>query len=233
MDAESHVTVGAIMPTYNQAEFIAAAIDSVAPQVDSLVVVNDGGQNIEHLIDGATVHVCHLENLGTAEAINTGLRMMYRKVEWLTWVSSDNTYVPHWMETLKAQIAPDVGVIYSGFWYEKPGRKPLVLSTPYDPTRLIADQNCFFGPSFIIRADVWQPHRGRISHDYDNWLRVEEACWERDLRIVGVDADLCAYNAHDQRVTVTRKHLYDVPKWRADGKARRARMAADCAEVAS
>ena len=39
-----------------------------------------------------------------------------------------------------------------------------------------------YGPAFLIRKDVWLeagPHRGRISHDYDHWLRVEEACSSR------------------------------------------------------
>ena len=94
--------------------------------------------------------------------------------------------------------------------------------TEYSPEKLILSTNCFFGPIFIIRKDVWQKHRGKISHDYDNWLRVEEACWKEGLDIIGVDEDLCYYRVHDKRVTVTRRHQFDASQWQLEAEVRRA-----------
>ena len=84
MDAESHVTVGAIMPTYNQAEFFRAALLSMVEQVDETVVVDDGsdcegwGYAGYHSAKAPkkTHVICHETNRGTAEAINTGARWM-------------------------------------------------------------------------------------------------------------------------------------------------------------
>ena len=226
IEKSGSLRIGAVMPTYNQREFIEAALASAQDQVDVLVVVDDGSADgtrefLRSMEGEAGLLICrHGRNLGTAAAINTG-RERLAGCDWLTWISSDNTFTSNWMERLIAHLDDDVGVVYSGFWWEK-GPTRQYHFTAYDPGRLIRDQNCFFGPSFIIRADVWQDHRGRISHDYDNWLRVEEACWERGLRIVGVAEGLCHYNAHDKRATETRRHQYDAPFWQAEARARRA-----------
>lgn len=221
--------LGAVMPTYNQREFISEAVESVLPQVDELVIVNDGSTDgTAEWLDASPgfvgVPVATLaENGGTANAINVGVGLLAGN-DWLTWVSSDNVMAAHWRDTLEAAAADDVGAVYSAFWYELPGAKPRVLYVPHEPGRLISQEECYYGPSFIIRADVWAAageHRGRISHDYDHWLRVEEACWAKGLRIVGVPEPLCHYRAHEKRVTVTRRHEYDAPHWRAEARKRR------------
>jgi glycosyltransferase involved in cell wall biosynthesis len=221
------------MPTYNQDQFIEPALNTVVPQVDALVIVDDGSRDKtteivkRWCIENENVFVVtHEDNRGTAEAINSGqesLAVFGIECDWLTWVSSDNTYVLTWMQTLMQHAGEDAGVVYSGFWWEKPACKRY-LFVPYTREQLIRDQNCMFGPSFVIRHDVWSeagPHRGRISHDYDHWLRVEEICWRWGLEIVGVDEPLCHYNAHDARVTITRRREYDAPKWQREARKRR------------
>lgn len=223
--------LAAAMPTYNQREFIAEAVESVLPQVDELVIVDDGSTDgtTRWLVDEMTDYANFImlgANGGTAAAINAGVNYItdLRSPDWLTWVSSDNVMAPHWRDTLEAAVTDDVGAVYSAFWYELPGSKPRVLYVPPEPARLISQEECYYGPSFIIRADVWAAageHRGRISHDYDHWLRVEEACWAKGLRIVGVPEPLCHYRAHEKRVTVTRRHEYDAPHWQAEARKRR------------
>ena len=118
----------------------------------------------------------------------------------------------------------NVGVIYTAYWYCRPERKPWRHFKEYQPDRLINDENYFFGPSFVIRSEVWNEvggHRGAISHDYDHWLRVEEVCWAKELSIVGVNDPLCRYNAHDKRRTLTEKHTYDARTWQAEARKRR------------
>jgi len=216
------VKVTAIMPTFNQKRYLQAALDTVVDQVDELIVVDDGSTDgTEELLDvNKYLVVRHEENRGTAEAINTGLR--YATGDLLTWVSSDNVLATNWREKLEEPFTDDVGVTYSAFDYG--GR--YILRTEYEPDKLIKTLNCFFGPSFLIRREVWLEaglHRGKISHDYDHWLRVEEACWSMDMRIVGVPDSLCFYRVHDQRVTVTRRNQFDAPHWRDEAKKRRAR----------
>lgn len=231
------MSLQAIMPTYNQEKWLAAAIHSVAPQVDVLVVVDDGSTpETLDIIQRCAITlpnlrwIRHPDNRGTAEAINTGARLLlwnqaglYVPIpDWLTWVSSDNVHYPEWASTLLSHTAPDVGVVYSAYDWVSPRRSRKNFK-PYQPHSLVSNLNCYFGPSFIIRRGVWRFHRGRISHDYDNWLRVEEACWEQNLRIVGVDAPLCRYNAHDERVTITRRNEFDAAHWQAEARKRRSR----------
>ena len=122
-------------------------------------------------------------------------------------------------------LAPEnVGATYGGFTWQRPGDPGHYLFEPYAPEKLIGNPDCYIGPAFLIRADVWRAageHRGKISHDYDHWLRVEEVCWRRGLEIVGVDRDLCIYNAHSERATETRAAEYDARDWQRVARQRR------------
>jgi glycosyltransferase involved in cell wall biosynthesis len=220
------------MPTYNQAQWLPGALASVlAMDHDGVCVVDDGSTDATPKVIATFARaypddfwtVESRKNEGTAGAINRGVDTFSAHVEALTWCSSDNVMHECALGILSDQIADGAGVAYGGFWHCTPERVQYLFK-PYDPARLIADVNCYFGPAFLIRKDVWLeagPHRGKISHDYDHWLRVEEVCWKRGLPIVGVDYPLCWYNAHDKRVTVTRAHEFDAHHWQAEARKRR------------
>ena len=200
--------VGAVMPTFNQAEYLLSAIESVTGQVDELVIVNDGSTDAtaEILSHREETVVTLGANGRAANAINVGINKI-RQVgpfDWLTWVSSDNVHYSYWIERLLENAGDDVGAVYGGF-DAIPGRGAKLRKhycySPYDRGRLGRDQACYMGPAFIIRAEVWQVHRGRHAHDYDNWCRVEEACWDKGLHIVGVNEALCAYLMHAAQAT--------------------------------
>ena len=221
--------VAAVMPTFNQQGFLAEAIDSVVSQVNLLVVVDDASTDRTSQLLADRKDVCSLRhecNQGAAIAINTGVREAIGRCspDWLTWVSSDNVYYADWMRTLLDHAEADVGAVYSGFdavpeTKEMPRRHYVFKS--YDPAWLGQSINCYLGPNFIIRSDVWQDHRGLHSHDYDNWCRVEEACWSKGLRIVGVDKALCRYRMHRGQATRNHAGRFDAPKWLQECKKRR------------
>lgn len=204
--------VAAIMPTYNQAEFIEEAVGSVVPQVDQLVIVNDGSTDgtYEYLNDpinymkftARLINVVHKDNEGTALAINDGMGYTLEAADWLTWVSSDNIYEPHWMETLKAAVEEDTAVVYSDFtmFWGDGSRKPQLAKRPeYSPTFMISG-GCLPGASFIVRRDVWEeagPHEGGCAHDLGHWLKIEEVCWHLGLKFKHVPISLCKYRMHD------------------------------------
>ena len=239
--------VSVIMPTYNQSRWLPAALASIESQTFRdfrLIVVDDGSDDetgfvlAEAEVDAdrplpfrrpqRRAWLALAENGGAAEAINKGARFdggdpfvagVYR-----TWVSSDNEMTPDWLETLVPVLDAGAGVAYGAFDWSRPSEPGHRLFRAYAPDILINDLNCFVGPAFLIRADVWDeagPHRGAISHDYDHWLRVEEVCWRRGLAIVGVDRVLCRYNAHKERATVVRAHEFDAPRWQAEARQRR------------
>ena len=143
--------------------------------------------------------------------------------EWLSWVSSDNVHHPNWASKLLAKTAPDVGVVYSGFnrVTMDDGCKHEYRFRPWAAGALMRPP-CFIGPSFIVRAEVWQPHRGKCSHDLDNWLRVEEECLARALRIVGLDEPLCFYRVHKKMATLNKMPgAHDAAHWRKEAARRR------------
>lgn len=238
--------VSVILPTYQYGHRIEGMLESLEAQEFSrnrfeVIVVDDGSTD-----DTASVLVPWVEkgvvdtaisfgkNRGAAEAINAGSRMASGK--YWAWVSADNVMTSDWLATLVRLMEPDVGAVYSNYdrfddhgrttrgpsWGNPPG----TWGMPYDPGRLLRDQQCFFGPSFMIRADVWKAageHRGRGSHDYDHWLRVEEACASESLRIVYSEKVLCHYYCGNERSTVVRKSQYDADKWQAEARRRRER----------
>ena len=230
------MTVGCVMPTFQQRDWIEAAINSVIDQVDELVIVDDASTDgtTKWLQERQYKTVFRMSNQGTASAINAGIDWIGEYHDWLTWVSSDNIMAPDWIETLLKHATPNTGAVYGGFTIltnpspgaaRDNGQQPVTQYAfqEYDPGKLISSLSCYFGPAFIIRSDVWQKHEGKISHDYGNWIKVEEACWDKGLDIIGVNKSLCTYNAHPERVTVTRSHEFDANKWQARAIERRRR----------
>lgn len=235
MDKRPAVSV--ILPTYNQARFLPECLDALERQTfrDFRVVACDDGST-DGTMDALAFRVKwtrHTENKGTAEAINTAKWVADRggESQYVTWVSSDNLMAPNWLETLVAAMGPNVGAVYSAYTREGDGRSEVIRPGGYDPYRLISSEACYFGPSFLIRADVWQPHRGRVSHDYDNWLRVEEACWAKGLSIDYIAHDLCTYRVGDWCTGRVRSKEYDAPRWRAEAIKRRCATPATTAAI--
>src|SRR5215207_10937099 len=79
----SEPRVGVIMPTFNVASYISAAIDSVLSQSFKdyeIIVVNDGSPDSAELQESLRPHFDHIifanqEHGGVASARNTGLRL--------------------------------------------------------------------------------------------------------------------------------------------------------------
>lgn len=214
------MNIAAIMPTYNQERWLPHAVNSISHQVEQLIVVNDGDHSpVVH----ALADINRPTNGGTAAAINEGWRKLQKNIDWVTWVSSDNEALPNWRALMEegARKSDKVGVVYTAYIRKPPGS---IFFQDHKPEALIQNVNCYYGPSFVIRRDVWERaggHRGRISHDYDHWLRVEEACWDLGLEIVGLPDPGVVYNVHDERVTVTRAHEFDADKWQREARERR------------
>ncbi len=218
-------SVGAVMPTWNMGHYLVEAIESVVRQVDKLVIVDDASTDdtVDILLNRKEDVVRLAENLGTAEAINYGIDHL-RKLgdfKWLTWVSSDNVCYANWVERELQEDDGKTGVVYSAMDVRgdvKPHKSFMAYKSDFMSEKAV----CYFGCSFLIRADVWQDHRGRFAHDYDNWMRVEEACWEKDLRFVGLSEPLAMYRVHKGQRTKNRgPGDSDAVHWLQVGQKRR------------
>jgi teichuronic acid biosynthesis glycosyltransferase TuaG len=224
--------VSIVMPTHGQGDHILDALTSIEAQAFTdfeLIVVCDGppDEGTEVALELRTPDdlIVLSENKGTAEALNAGFARA--RGELFTWVSSDNEMDIEWLEVLVEELEgnDDADCVYSGYfreegefdgkaWRPRDRRKHFVdiAAAP-----LIDDVNCAIGPSFLYDRQFHQEHRGKISHDYDNWLRFEEA----GGKIVGIPRPLCVYRVHDERVTITRREQYDAEHWQAEARKRR------------
>ena len=228
--------VSVFLPTYNQAKFLERSLNGLRSQSFQdfeLIVCNDASiDETQEILDrmgvvGARSEVRqHAENKGSAEAVNTCAKGA--RGEFWTWVSSDNVMSPSWLETLVSELDADsgLGAVFSAFTMISPGRSRGIFKRHgYRPGDLISSENCFFGPSFLIRSEIWNAvggHRGRTSHDYDHWARVEEECWRSELGIKFIPVSLCDYYTGPWQATVARKSEYDAGHWRAEAIKRRA-----------
>jgi len=241
--AEQLPKISAIMPTHNQDKTLVEAIDSILPNVNTLIVVNDGSDDNTHELmheyfakfhSNQIIYIMVTQRSGTAHAINLGAMTLHchgLEGDWMTWVSSDNEYLPEWRETLlKPTAGGGVGAVYSGFQIIKRGVQPRknawgrYMFHPHERDKLLSTENCYYGPGFLIRPDVWVMaggHRGCLSHDYDHWSRVEEACWDMDLEIVGVDKSTVRYFRGPDTAVKRGLMPYDAPHWREVALKRR------------
>jgi glycosyltransferase involved in cell wall biosynthesis len=115
--------VSVIMPTYNQAHFIAEAIQSVLDQTFQdfeIVVVDDGStDNTKEVVDSfrdPRIRYIHQENRGVAAASNTGLKASIG--EYLAGLASDDLWLPRNLE-LKVKLLdsrPDIGLVCSDIY---------------------------------------------------------------------------------------------------------------------
>lgn len=215
--------ISILLPTYNQARFLPDALASLAAQTRpyELVACDDGSTDGTADILKAVRTVTHPVNRGTAAAINSAAQLA--KGEYLTWVSSDNIMYPEWLDRLLGALRSrrEWGAVYSAYRTVEEQRRRLVSQQTYNPNRLVSGDNCYFGPSFLIRREVWQEHRGGSAHDYDNWARVEEACWARGWTIGCVNQPLCDYRRGEWNTCRRHPELYDAPRWRSEAIERR------------
>jgi len=98
--------VSVIVPTYNRPDVLKRAIASVLDQTYrnvEIVVVNDAGAGVEHLVEELNtrdnlLYVRHVKNRGLAAARNTGIRVSHGK--YIAYLDDDDIYYPDHIERL-------------------------------------------------------------------------------------------------------------------------------------
>ncbi len=178
--------VSIITPSYNQAQFLEATLDSVLSQTYSNIeyIVIDGGSD-DGSLDIIRRHASRLAlwvsepDLGQVDAINKGFASATGDI--FAWLNSDDTYEPetvaHAVGFLQDQW--DVGMVYGDAYYiDRDGRR--IARYPAGPTdyqglrrgiNTIPQQTMFF------RAKLWHmvgPLDPSFFYamDYDLWVRI-------------------------------------------------------------
>jgi glycosyltransferase involved in cell wall biosynthesis len=184
-----------LVPTYNQADFLREALDSLLaqslPDWEALVV-NDGSIDHtwqvmeEYASRDRRIRIFHKENGGVASALNRGIREA--RGQWVCWLSSDDIFEPDKLrihhEALLAD--PSIRFMHTNFslFYEESRtlvrdslRTDLVIPPRELQLLYFLRFNYINGISIAIRRDVFDEvglfdEALRCGQDYDMWLRI-------------------------------------------------------------
>lgn len=109
--------VSVVIPSYNHAEFVGAAMRSVWAQTLrdlQLVVVDDGSRDgsRERILAHADPRLLtHFQaNAGAHAAINRGIELAHPAAEYVSILNSDDVFDPRWLERAVAVMDADPGV---------------------------------------------------------------------------------------------------------------------------
>lgn len=97
--ANRSVNISIIIPTYNRAEYIRKAIESVLAQTYKdyeIIIVDDGStDNTREILEPYMDHIRYIyrENAGVSVARNSGIKAA--KGEWIAFLDSDDRWLPH------------------------------------------------------------------------------------------------------------------------------------------
>ncbi len=185
-----------IVPTYNQAQYLGEALDSLINQSFPFweaVVVNDGSTDstLEVINDyckkDSRIRAYHKENGGVASALNVGIQNA--KGEWICWLSSDDLFEPYKLETHFEAINkhPDIKFFHT-HWYlllDETKQKiapPLWLAIPpieFQVTRFFW-ANYVHGNAIAVNRSVFEKvglfnESFRQGQDFDMWLRISKS----------------------------------------------------------
>jgi GT2 family glycosyltransferase len=179
-----------IIPAYNRAAMLPRALESVWAQRPALpaevIVVDDGSADETAAVAaemGAKV-IRHPQNLGLSAARNTGLRAASHS--WVALLDSDDEWLPHHLESLRALCGDHVLVTGSALHcgsdpaadrFAGPvSSNPVVLRSGDQlvyPSNIIPVSASMLRRELALDVGGFRPHRG-VAEDFDMWLRLLE-----------------------------------------------------------
>lgn len=205
--------ISVIIPTYNRAQTLSRAIDSVLEQtypVFEIILVDDASQDGTAALvnkNYSSVHyLAHSTNRGVSAARNTGLA--YASAEWIALLDSDDAWLPEKLENQVAQLQknPTHQICHTDEIWIRNGRRvnpknkhrkqggrlfePSLALCLISPSSVLMHQSVF---SQIGLFDPTMP----ACEDYDYWLRM---CSRYD--VLYVDKPLIVkYGGHSDQLS--------------------------------
>jgi len=198
-------SVSVVIPCYNHARFLRAAVDSALEQTrpaDEIIVVDDGSTDETPEVArrfGNRIGYVRQDNRGLAAARNTGIRQA--RGELVALLDSDDLWLPTFLETMASLIAhrPGAALYYSG-WRHMDVDGHAVAS--WGPPRDVPPQDVyqallradFLVPSAVVLRRTVAVEAGlfdaslRWQEDWDLWLRLAQR-WP----VAGTSAPLVRY----------------------------------------
>lgn len=202
--------VSIVTPTYNQAEFLAATLDSMLaqdyPNIE-YIVLDDGSTDATSAVlqrYNGRVQWQRQTNIGQSRTLNKAWAQA--RGAYLGYLSSDDLLLPHAISTLVSALEaqPDVLVAYGDFdLIDAIGRRTGAVQTPeYDYQRMVEELICPPGPGAIFRRSLFEKIGGwneqlRKIPDFEYWLRAG-----RIGRFARVSKVLAQYRVHEESMAI-------------------------------
>jgi glycosyltransferase involved in cell wall biosynthesis len=207
--------VSVVVPTYNQARFIAATVESALAQTYpdvEIIVVDDGSTDDTQAVLSAyrdSVHCIHQQNRGLAGARNTGF--LASRGDYLLFLDSDDLIHP---DKLAAHVSvleaePGFGLVYSAWRQISPdGTQVLGEVRPNRQGQLLKElllrRFFFFASAAVLRRECIEQvglfdESLRWSEDADMWLRLARAGYAFGY----IDRPLLHYRIHAESMTAS------------------------------
>ena len=187
-------TVCVIMPAYNVAPYLSAAVESVLNQTFTdfeLLVIDDGSTDAtpaiaaEYAAKDNRIRILRQPNGGISSARNHGLRASSSPL--IAILDSDDVWDPAYLEVQVSILErrPDIDVVTANAWFLG-GRSHGLPARPWpdrrpapDLAHILADETAVFVMS-VFRRTVHERIGGfdetlRTNEDYDFWLRAAAA----------------------------------------------------------
>jgi hypothetical protein len=228
----SALSVSTIIPSYNRANYLPLALDSVLGQthpVTEIIIVDDGStDNTPEVVTQyeGRIRFCQENHGGVSAARNKGLELAQGEI--IAWCDADDvwesTFLQHTVSLLEDD--PRLDGVYTGVVHidSNGQRLPQENCVVVPPDRLYAAlaDDCFIQTTgFVMRKRCfdqagWFDTNFDISEDYDMFLRLAQHCCIR-----GIGEPLVQYRVHSQntvgnagkwcesRLALTRKHFGD------------------------
>jgi glycosyltransferase involved in cell wall biosynthesis len=184
--------VSVIVPTYNRPDTLEECLESINRQTYSsleVLVVNDGGQEVEEIIskfnkEGNIRYIRHSTNRGPAAAKNSGIRAARGK--YIAYLDDDDIYYPDHVETLVEFLEKDhhlvaytdafrviLGMKNDGYAIEK---KDVPYSFDFDRDRMLVSNYiptlCMMHETSCLEK-TGMFDEGLMAHeDWELWIRM-------------------------------------------------------------
>ncbi|MBN1870654.1 MAG: glycosyltransferase [Candidatus Omnitrophica bacterium] len=213
-------TISVIMPTYNYAQYLSRAIDSVLAQTYKdfeIIVIDDGSTDhtkevLRPYMD--KIRYVYQQNQGIAAARNRGIKEAQGK--WIAFLDSDDSWVPEKL-AIQADIMvkdPSVGLIYGKVTlFREDGTRVEVYPTrePGRNAQELAERLGYLPTSTIMASKDLVLQVGLFdedlptSEDLDLWVRIA-----RVAKIHEVDSPILArHYIHGSNITSNEMKMYE------------------------
>ena len=229
--------VSVVIPTYNHAQFLRAAIQSVLDQTftdwEAIVVNNYSEDETAEIVasyDDPRIKRVDFHNHGIiAAARNHGIGLALG--EFVAFLDSDDIWYPDKLKRCIEKLHEGNDVVCHGEAWVKAGRPPRRMY--YGPQRrtsylsLLYDGNCLSTSAIVVRktaliqVDGFSEHPQMVTaEDYELWLKLAKA----GCRIALVDEILGEYRIHggnqskavmrnlQAELAVLEKHFGEIPR---------------------